>query len=180
MTSFIKKWSIALRWWLLFMLINLGTIVMFLTGMIDKISEVDFTKLSFVIYLLCYIFTVRNGILIYKSGKKPPTTEEEVNEYCQKNEVGWFASDMFLTLGMIGTVIGFIFMLSTSFADISTANVVTLKAALSKMSMGMSTALFTTAAGLICGLILKIQLFDFQQYLDKLGTICGCGSKKCD
>jgi len=162
------------------MLINLGTVVLLLTGMVDKINEVDFTKLSFVIYILCYIFTIRNGIFVYRACKSPPTTEEEVNEYCQSNEVGWFTSDMFLTLGMIGTVIGFIFMLSTSFADISTANVVTLKSALSKMSMGMSTALFTTAAGLICGLILKIQLFDFQQYLDKLGTICGCGAKKCD
>jgi len=180
MKSFMKKWSLALRWWLFFMLINLGTVVLFLTGMVDKINEVDFTKLSFIIYILCYVFTIRNGILIYKACKEPPTTEGGVNEYCQKNEVGWFTSDMFLTLGMIGTVIGFIFMLSTSFADISTANVMTLKAALSKMSMGMSTALFTTAAGLICGLILKIQLFDFQQYLDRLGTICGRGSKKCD
>lgn len=162
------------------MLMNLGTVVLFLTGMLDKINAVDFTKLSFVIYILCYVFTIRNGILVYRVSKKPPATEEDVNEYCQKNEGGWFASDMFLTLGMIGTVIGFIFMLSTSFADISTANVVTLKAALSKMSMGMSTALFTTAAGLICGIVLKIQLFDFQQHLDKLGTICGCGSKKCD
>jgi len=180
MISFIKKWSLALRWWLFFMLMNLGTVILFLTGMVDKINEVDFTKLSFVIFILCYIFTIRNGILVYKSCKSPPTTEEDVDECCQRNEAGWFIAEKLLTFGMIGTVVGFIFMLSTSFADISTANVVTLKAALSKMSMGMGAALFTTAAGLICGIALEIQLFDFQQWLDKIKTTCTCGSDKCE
>jgi len=162
------------------MLMNLGTVILFLSGMVDKINDVDFTKLSFIIFTLCYVFTIRNGILVYKACKKPTMTEDDVTEYCQKNEVGWFTAEMFLTIGMIGTVIGFIFMLSTSFTDISVANVVALKSALSKMSVGMGAALFTTAAGLICGLILRIQLFDFQQYLDKISTACGCGAKKCE
>jgi hypothetical protein len=116
--------------------------------------------------------------MTYKSSKNPPITEHEISEYAHKNEMGWFASDIFLTIGMIGTVMGFIYMLSTSFAEISTANVVTLKTAMSKMSMGMGAALYTTAAGLICGTILKIQQFDIQLYLDKIDSVCKCGGKK--
>jgi len=178
MISFMKKWSLALRWWLFFMLINLGTVIMFLTGMVDQVNAVDFTKLSFVIWVAFYVFTLRNGVITYKSSKNPPITEHEISEYVHKNEMGWFASDIFLTIGMTGTVIGFIYMLSTSFAEISTANVVTLKVAMSKMSMGMGAALYTTAAGLICGTILKIQQFDIQQYLDKIDAVCKCGGKK--
>jgi hypothetical protein len=57
-----------------------------------------------------------------------------------------------LTLGMIGTVAGFIYMLDTSFSKMDPQNVVSLQGVLSKMGVGMSTALYTTAAGLVCSL----------------------------
>ena len=38
------------------------------------------------------------------------------------------------------------------------------------MSCGMSTALYTTAAGLVCSLLLKLQLFNFTHHLDYLST----------
>jgi hypothetical protein len=41
---------------------------------------------------------------------------------------------------------------------------------LAKMSSGMSTALYTTAAGLVCSLLLKLQLFNFTHHLDHLST----------
>lgn len=164
MKKFTKKWALPLRWWVCFTLINIATFILFLTGFVDKINEIDFTKLSFVIYAIFYIFSIRTGVLSYEVSK---TKEKDLTKYFYKNEIGWFAADSLLTIGMIGTVIGFIYMLSTSFSDLSTANVGTIKVALAKLSVGMSTALFTTAAGLICSLLLKIQLFDLNQYLDR-------------
>jgi biopolymer transport protein ExbB/TolQ len=38
------------------------------------------------------------------------------------------------------------------------------------MGVGMSTALYTTAAGLVCSLLLKLQLFNFTHHLDYLST----------
>lgn len=177
MINFIKKWSLALRWWLVFMLINLGTALILFTGIVDDVNKADFTKLSFVIYASFYVFSVRNGIHTYRISKKQNITETEIDEYCNKNETGWFVAEALLTLGMIGTVIGFIYMLSLSFAGLAAVNVLTIQAALIKMSAGMSTALYTTAAGLICSLLLKIQLFDLSQHLDKLSTKCGCKVK---
>ncbi len=161
----IEKWSLALRWWLVFMLINVGMVVMFSTGMVDIINEVDFTKISFLIYTVFYVFSVRNGIHTYKLSKKETITESDIDEYSRKSEVGWFVADALLTLGMIGTVVGFIYMLST--IGLTTVSAATIPIVLAKMSTGMSTALYTTATGLICSLLLKIQLFDLSNYLDK-------------
>lgn len=163
MKKFMRRWALPLRWWICFTLMNIATVVLYLTGMVDWINKIDFTKLSFVIYALFYIFSVRTGILSYKAVK---AENNDLIKYRHKNEPSWFAADSLFTLGMVGTVLGFIYMLTTSFADVNTANVTTIKTAIAKMSGGMSTALFTTAAGLICGLLLKIQLFDFNHYLE--------------
>jgi biopolymer transport protein ExbB/TolQ len=86
------------------------------------------------------------------------------------DELGWFVSDILLTLGMIGTVIGFIYMLGTSFQDFDPSNTVSLKQVLSKMGTGMSTALYTTAAGLVCSLFLKLQLFNLSHHLERMSA----------
>lgn len=74
----------------------------------------------------------------------------------------WFTSEVLLSLGMIGTVAGFILMLGDSFGSIDTANPETLKEALSSMALGMSTALYTTLVGLILSQALKIQLVNLE------------------
>ncbi len=163
MKKFARKWALPLRWWVGCTLINVATVILYLTGVIDWINEVDFTKLSFAIYALFYVFSVRTGILSYKVSK---TKQGDLTEYFHKNEPGWFVADSLFTLGMVGTVIGFIYMLNTNFSDVSTTNVATIRMAISEMSVGMSTALITTASGLICGQLLKIQLFDLSHYLE--------------
>lgn len=168
MFNMIKKWSLVLRWWLVFMLINVGMVVMLSIGMVDTINEVDFTKISFLIYATFYVFSARNGVHTYKLSKKETLTKADIDEYSRKSELGWFVADALLTLGMIGTVIGFIYMLSLSLVGLTTISAATIQTSLITMSAGMSTALYTTAAGLICSLLLKIQLFDLSQYLDKM------------
>ncbi len=165
MLNKIKKWSLMLRWWVVFMIINIGTVFLLVSGVADTINEVDFTKISFLIYASFYVFSARNGIHTYKLSKKETITEDDIDEYSRKSEVGWFVADALLTLGMIGTVVGFIYMLST--IGLTTVSAATIPIVLAKMSIGMSTALYTTAAGLICSLLLKLQLFDLSNYLDK-------------
>jgi biopolymer transport protein ExbB/TolQ len=67
-----------------------------------------------------------------------------------------------LSLGMIGTVAGFILMLGDTFGSIDTTNQDSLKDALSNMALGMSTALYTTLVGLILSQALKIQLVNLE------------------
>jgi len=171
MGKFIKKWALPLRWWLFFAIISLSIAIFFLTSGASIVFAADFTKISFLILALFYVFSIRQGVITYKISKELTLTGDITTKYDYKNEVGWFVADILLTLGMIGTVSGFIYMLSTSFAGLSTLSIAGIQSALLKMSIGMSTALYTTAAGLICSLLLKLELFDFDQYLKKQGKI---------
>lgn len=74
----------------------------------------------------------------------------------RKTRVGNFAADLLYKLGMLGTVIGFVIMLQ-SMDDISQFDVDTLRDALQKMTGGMAVALLTTIAGLVSGILLRIQ-----------------------
>ncbi len=69
---------------------------------------------------------------------------------------GWFVSDVLLSLGLLGTVIGFIAMLAPIGA-LDGGDEVALKSALTEMSGGMAIALYTTLVGLIGALWLKLQ-----------------------
>ena len=169
--AFIEKYSILLRWWLFFAIASLGTVALYLTGILQKVSQVDVTKISFLIYTLFAVFTIINGIDTYQLCKQDEFNKRNIARYYKKSEIGWFVSDMLLTLGMIGTVAGFIYMLSNSFSDMNPQNANSMQGVLVKMSVGMSTALYTTAAGLICSMLLKLQVFNFTHRLDYLAEI---------
>ncbi len=87
-------------------------------------------------------------------------------------QLGWFVADVLLKLGLLGTVIGFILMLSP-IGGINTFDVETMKSALTSMSSGMAVALFTTLAGLITATLLKVQYYfldDGTAYLFGMAT----------
>ena len=81
-------------------------------------------------------------------------------------ERGWFYSDIVLSVGMIGTVVGFIMML-TGFADLNFENTEEVQSLISKLGYGMSTALATTLVGLISSVILKLQYFLLETTIEK-------------
>ena len=167
----IEKYSILLRWWLFFAVASLGTVALYLSGLIQKVNQADVTKISFLIYAVFVIFTVRAGLDTYHLCRENNVTEQHVSKYYKKSDIGWFVSDTLLTLGMIGTVAGFIYMLDTSFSKMDPQNVMSMQGVLSKMGVGMSTALYTTAAGLVCSLMLKLQMYNLTHHLDYLSTI---------
>jgi MotA/TolQ/ExbB proton channel family len=71
---------------------------------------------------------------------------------------GWFVADLLLSLGLLGTVIGFIVMLAP-ISGLDAGDQSAIKTALAAMGGGMAVALYTTLAGLIGGMLLKIQGF---------------------
>ena len=168
--ALLEKYSILLRWWLFFAVASLGTVALSLSGVIQKVNQADFTKISFLIYAVFVIFTIRTGIETYRLSRENKITNRHIARYYKKSDIGWFVSDMLLTLGMIGTVAGFIYMLDSSFSEMDPQNAISMQGVLAKMGAGMSTALYTTAAGLVCSLLLKLQLFNFTHHLDYLST----------
>ena len=69
---------------------------------------------------------------------------------------GFFISDILLKLGIVGTVIGFIIMLS-SLSTIDEMNLSKMNNLLLSMSGGMKVALYTTLSGLIGSILLTFQ-----------------------
>ena len=165
-----KYKSPFLRWWLFAIVMLLSAFVAFQTGIIDEVYKVDVTGLSFLIVGILAVMSIKCGFDTFKLTSYDDITEKDINESYSKAELGWFVSDLCLTLGMIGTVAGFIYMLSSSFANIDVSNVSSLQNVLSHMSAGMATALYTTAAGLISSAFLKVQYFNYSTEIDRLGT----------
>jgi len=75
---------------------------------------------------------------------------------------GWFFSDMLMRLGLIGTVIGFVLMLSTVY-QLKDNDIQALQQLLGTMGSGMQVALYTTLSGLGCAMLVSVQC----QWLDR-------------
>ena len=58
-------------------------------------------------------------------------------------------------------------MLGTAFNELDVTNIVSVQKALINMSLGMSTALYTTLVGLISSLAIKIQLVTIERQIEK-------------
>ncbi len=72
------------------------------------------------------------------------------------HEYGWFFVDAMIKMGLLGTIVGFIFMLG-SVADSSNLDINAMQKVMQQMSAGMGTALYTTLAGLTGSLLLAMQ-----------------------
>jgi MotA/TolQ/ExbB proton channel family len=88
-------------------------------------------------------------------------------ELKQGHLFGWFVADLLLSLGLLGTVIGFIVMLGP-ISGLDAGDHSAIKNALAAMSGGMAVALYTTLTGLIGGMLLKIQGFLLDGAVDEL------------
>jgi hypothetical protein len=74
----------------------------------------------------------------------------------RRTRVGTYGTDLLYKLGMLGTMVGFVMMLN-SMGDLANFDVDTLRGALQKMIAGMAVSLLTTIAGLIGGILLRIE-----------------------
>lgn len=145
-----------LKFWLLNIIVFISCVVAANMGVLKAVYEKDSSFLTFVIigiYVFCASY-LGNVAWDYEKDKKLPI---------DKIDLGWFFSELCLSLGMIGTVVGFIQMLG-GFSELPEGSA-GLQKMLGQMSYGMSTALYTTLAGLIFGNLLKLQCFWLDKYV---------------
>lgn len=74
----------------------------------------------------------------------------------RRTKIGSYGADLLYKLGMLGTMVGFVMMLN-SMGDLANFDVDTLRGALQKMIAGMAVSLLTTIAGLIGGILLRLE-----------------------
>lgn len=143
--------------WLVALMAILGSFYfLYESEMIMHIVKSDISKLSILITSIFMVYFLRLGFLLKKGIS------------CVKSlDPGYEAADISMALGMLGTVIGFIAM-TGSFVGVDTSDPNSVKELFNLATIGMSTALYTTAIGLISSIILRVSHYIVQRSLEKV------------
>ena len=155
--------SILIRWWLLFCTQFALATVAYHFGFFHHLYREDTTRIGFFILGILLLTTLWVGKKTYSLKGNWEGPDEAIKEFSS----GWFIAESCLVLGLIGTVTGFILMLGTAFTELDVTNITSVQGALVKMSLGMSTALYTTLVGLISSLAIKIQLVTIERQIER-------------
>lgn len=107
----------------------------------------DETKISWAIVIITAVASASIGYYSYKRSFSK-----------QAMSVLWYISDAMITLGMIGTVAGFLIMMDGGFADIDATDPASIQGTIKVLGAGMGTILITTLIGLMASVLLKLEL----------------------
>lgn len=141
------------KWW--------STIIIFFVSLYYleyKLSLFNFilsndpTYITFSVIIVFILTTLVIGYHSYKLQIK--------NIYPSESKLSplWFSADAVMSLGMVGTLLGFLMVLTSAFQDVDTSSAEAMKEVIGQLAKGMGTALLTSLAGLIASIILKFQL----------------------
>jgi len=132
-------------------------------GLLDYIYNIDNTKISVLIASILVWKTLTCGKSIHDLCKIE-SLDKKLTKIKENADDGWLWSDLVTSLGMIGTVVGFIVMLS-SFESVNFENTKSIQEMIKNLSYGMSTALSTTLVGLVASVLLKVQYFKLDELI---------------
>lgn len=118
------------------------------SGVIEKIWNDDVTMITSILAILFFMSSIAIGYIAYTKNY-----EHKLVDTC------WFASEQMLALGMLGTVVGFIYLLSSGITSASVTDPTSLATLLGNMSVGLGIALYTNAVGILSSLITKGMLY---------------------
>lgn len=105
----------------------------------------DFTYISFVNLAILVFTSLWIGVRILRGLRRG-------------TDLQWFLADAVLSLGMVGTLFGFLMVLYSTFEGIDVTDTESMKQAIESLANGMGTALLTSLVGLVSSIIIKFQL----------------------
>lgn len=135
-------------WVLLALALLACTYFSFEMGGLAFLWEADVSKMSFLIIAVFVHSFIQLGRTLYRYYKGSKITDHELDP-------GFESCDATMAIGMLGTVIGFIIMTS-SFVKVDFQGVESVKHLFALATTGISTALYTTAAGLVASILLRV------------------------
>mgnify|MGYP003661666453 CR=1 FL=1 len=104
-----------LYWWLIVCVIGVGVYLTYVYDLLIPLYDNDITRLT---YLITAVLGLTTASIGYKAFKK------------RSMHLEWFASDVVLSLGMVGTIVGFMVMLYGTFSQIDVTDVASVRAVL--------------------------------------------------
>jgi len=147
-----------IRWWLFTVISLCGAVGLYHFGIFHDIYRADVTNITFIIYAVFISATILAGITAYRVARQVHKIAK-TNKYIS---ICWFLSEAMMTLGLIGTVAGMIYLFGQVFTEIDPSNPDDLKEALGHMATGLSTAMYTTICGMVGSLIIKVHLMNVE------------------
>lgn len=135
-------------WWITNLFVISGVFWAWHQGIVAKIWHDDVTMITSLLLLLYFFTTAIIGYVAYTKDYKSKLVD-----------TAWFLSEQMLALGMLGTVIGFIYLLTSGVTSASVTDPASLATLLGNMSVGLGIALYTNATGIISSLITKLLLY---------------------
>lgn len=135
-------------WWITNLFVVSGIFWAYHYGIVEKIWNDDVTMITSGLAILYVITTALIGYVAYTKD-----FTSKIVDAC------WFLSEQMLALGMLGTVIGFIYLLTAGITNASVADPTSLATLLANMSVGLGIALYTNATGILSSLITKALLY---------------------
>jgi hypothetical protein len=141
------------KWWTSFIMVVVITVIAQVRfGIFEFVMLNDPTYITSVVVFIALITTLMIGYKAYKlQFKNILSTPAQLEPY-------WFTADAVMSVGMVGTLIGFLMVLTSAFADIDTSSQEAMKEVIGELAAGMGVALLTSLAGLISSILLKSQL----------------------
>lgn len=139
------------KWWTIFVI----TIIAFIIGehflgIQHYLFVIDISKISLLILVLFAATSLYVGKLTFMN-------QFAYHDY-PKTDFLWFISNQLQNLGLLGTIVGFIFVLTTVFQNFDSVTASEIKVLISELAKGMGIALITTFTGLITSMNLQLQL----------------------
>lgn len=151
-----------LRWWALICALIGGAAIANSFDLFQTLWVDDLSKLSFLTLSLFSLLSVFVGVLTYRIHIKKKLQNVKYLPGC------WFAAELLMGMGMMGTLLGFIMMFQQNVAHIDFSNVDTAKTILAQLTKGTTTAVVTTFVGLLTSLLLKAQLINLEINLEEI------------
>jgi len=153
-----KVINVPFNRWLGFMFLNLvGLGILYSHGVFGLILAADITFLSWIIMLVYLLTSLSIGrkTYNYSFGK--------LKGIPMNTNVQWFVRDELANVGLIGTIIGLMLILGPAFAAIDPSLASSITEALSYISLGVGTALWTTVTALVSSVFLGFQLVNLER-----------------
>jgi hypothetical protein len=143
------------KWWTSIVILALSlSYVQYEIDILNFIYENDPTRITMIIAIIFILTTCKIGFLSWKDQFGEP----DIFQKNKQEDLLWFSTDVVMSIGMVGTLIGFLIVLTTTFTNIDTTSAAAMKEVISTLASGMGIALMTSLMGLIASIILKLQM----------------------
>jgi hypothetical protein len=139
-------------WWISVLLISTGVFWAYHMGFVQTIIATDITYLTSFIAAIFVGANMSLGYYTYRVSDES-YSQDKLSNFLDMN---WFLSEILMALGMLGTVIGLIHMLSQGNSGADAAQ---MQSMLGNMWQSMGLALYTNAVGLAASIALKLQVY---------------------